>query len=354
MKYNVLDLFSGAGGFSLGFQNAGFNIVGGVEWDKHASATHSKNFPNSLDIQGDITEISDDEVLSKFGDKGVDVIIAGPSCQSFSNANRTDDPYSEKAIARNKLFFEVLRFAKLLNPRFVIIENVPQILTSDKGYAKIAITNYLEDLGYQVEVEVLLASDFGVPENRRRAFFVASKTGQFSFDDLAKKPKVTVREALSDLYGMEEDGEYVIEPKSDYQKLMRENSSFLHNQEPRKHKWEIIERMKHVPQGGNWRYIPKHAYRGCNFSENTHSSEFYRLKEDIQSNTIIGKLSNTHPIHNRFITVREGARIQSFPDDFIFTGPKTKQGLQVGNAVPPMLANAIATRVYEILSDENE
>ena len=353
MSYNVLDLFSGAGGFSLGFELAGFNVIGSVEWDEHAALSHSKNFPNSIDIQGDIVAVTDEQIIENYADKGVNVIIAGPSCQSFSNANRSEDPYSEKAIERNKLFVQVLRFAKLLNPDYVVIENVPQILTANEGYAKNTIIQYLEDLGYHVDVKVLLASDYGVPENRRRAFFIASKKELFDFETLKKKEKVTVWDALSDIYDSEGDGDYLVDPKSEYQKYLRKDSTGIQNHKASKHGAEMVERMKYVGQGENWFMIPKHAYGNRNFSEKTHYSAHFRLKEDGQSNTIIGKLDNTHPIHHRHLTVREGARIQSFPDDFVFMGPKTKQTLQVGNAVPPLLAKAVAERIHEMIGDDS-
>lgn len=351
-QFTVLDLFSGAGGFSLGFHQANYKLIGAVEWDAHAMETHQANFPHSKDILGDITKVSDEEVLANYA--GVDVIIGGPSCQGFSNANRSNR-YSEEAIQKNKLFFEFLRFVKLLQPQALVMENVPQILTRDGGYARDEIIAYLSDLGYQVSYQVLLASQYGVPENRRRAFFVGVRTGQaFDFSAIPLKEPVTIKDTLSDIYNQDADGPYLTEPQSAYQHYLRQNSNTLTNHELRTHASDKLARIKTVPQGENWRAIPKHLYGNRNFSEKTHANEYRRLHEDEQSGTIVSKLSQIHPIHHREITVREGARIQSFPDNFIFKGPRTKQALQVGNAVPPLLSQAIAQELINYLEPQTK
>lgn len=355
MIYNVLDLFSGAGGFSLGFEQAGFNIVGAVEWDKHAMASHQYNFKETTDILGDITKISDEEILSKYNGKNIDVIIAGPSCQSFSSANRTQDPYSEEAKSRNRLFFEVLRFSKLLGPKVVVIENVPQILTKDKGFAKEAIYKYMQDLGYTTTVKVLIATYYGVPEYRKRAFFVSIKGDEeFDFDTVEKHDIVTVYDALSDLYEQPTSSgcnAYVEEPKTDYQKLMREGSTELCQHTISRHNEDVLKRLASIPQGGNWQDIPEELREGVKFDHSkTHSSSYRRLHEEEPSYTITSKLGQGHPIQTRRISIREAARIQSFPDRFIFQGPRSKQALQIGNAVPPLLAQALAKAILEKIS----
>lgn len=339
----VLDLFSGAGGFSYGFREAGFNVVGAVEWDKDAYTTHQHNFPHSQDILGDITQITDDEVLTKY--QGVDVIIGGPPCQGFSNANRTNI-YSEEAQQKNKLFLEFLRFVRLLQPTIAVMENVPAILTRDNGATIEAIHTLYKDMGYQVTERVLLASDYGVPENRKRTIIVAVKEPYdiFNHDWIQKKPLVTVKEALSDLYEQPEgiDGDYHSEPQSDYQQLMRQHSHTVTNHTAKKHSHEKLLRIQSVPQGKNWKSIPKEYYFKRKFGKNTHSSQYHRLDESKPSTTVTSKIEQIHPLLDREITVREGARIQSFPDHFEFKGPQTKQQLQVGNAVPPLMAQAIA------------
>lgn len=354
MAYKVLDLFGGAGGFSQGFRSAGYTIVGAVEWDKHAMASHQYNFPGTVDHLGDITKISDEEIVKNWGNKGVDVIISGPSCQAFSNANRREDRYSDEAISKNKLFFEVLRFAKVLNPRVVIIENVPQILTRDNGYAKTAISDYLKDLGYTTVSKVLLASDYGVPEHRKRAIFIGIKGDiEFNFDDLEVKPLVTVKDALSDLYEavtQEEGQEYPCEAESDYQKLMRKDSDELRQHTISLHNQDVIDRLASIPQGGNWRDIPSHLCEGLNFKEGvTHSNNYRRLSESEASHTVTSKIDAGHPTKARRLSIREAARLQSFPDDFTFIGPRAKQALQIGNAVPPLMSQAIAEALLNYL-----
>lgn len=354
MKSRVLDLFCGAGGLSLGFELAGFDIVGGVDFMKDAIATHEKNFKNSLSICADIREISDEEVQKMFGGK-VDVIVGGPPCQGFSAANKQqrleDDP-------RNRLFFEFIRFVKILNPKAVVIENVRQILTKNDGFAKKKIIEILNELGYNVDVRVLTASEYGVPQCRKRAVFVGVKKeiGTPDFDKMKKNSHtVTVKEAISELYGLETSVSPFLEsePKTQFQKYVRAKDNRIRNHEIKYPNEEVQERIKYVPQGGNWKDVPEHLWKVQR--NNRHSSAYRRLDENKPSITIdTGHMNYFHPLYNRVPTVRESARLQSFPDDFIFEGTPTSQLTQVGNAVPPLLGNAIAKFVKELLSNESK
>ena len=351
-KYNVLDLFCGAGGLSLGFELAGFKIIGGVDFKADAIATHEKNFKNSTSICGDITKITDEQVIDLYGKDKVDVIVGGPPCQGFSASNRQqieNDP-------RNKLFFEFIRFVKILKPKAIVIENVRQILTKDNGFAKNKIFEILEEQGYNVDVRVLTASDYGVPQKRNRAVFVGIRNdvGQIDYD-LIKKEKniVTVKEAIGELYDLEnnKDNKLVNEPLTKFQKYLRSKTNEIYNHEPKYPNKEVQERMKYVPQGGNWRDVPERLWKVQR--DNRHSSAYRRLNENEPSITIdTGHMNYFHPLYNRVPTVRESARIQSFPDDFIFVGTPTSQLRQVGNAVPPLMAKAIANLVKEILDNE--
>ena len=357
MKYRVLDLFCGAGGLSLGFEKAGFEVIGGVEFDKNVIKTHEKNFPNAINICTDIRNIIDEDVIRLFGNK-VDVIIGGPPCQGFSAANKWQS--DDEKIEKNRLFFEYIRFVKLLNPKVFVIENVRQILTKEDGYAKNEILNITRELGYDVtEPTVLVASDYGVPQKRERAIFVGIRNDlhkTFDFGDIQKKKKVTVKEAISDLYGVTtENSEPFMSkcpPQSDYQKLMRKNSNGMIYNHFTKFPTQIVqERMSYVKQGENWRSVPEELWDTKR--SNRHSSAYKRLKEDDLSITIdTGHMNYFHPIYNRVPTVRESARIQSFPDDFIFEGNRTSQFLQVGNAVPPLMAQALATAILKTLKGE--
>ncbi len=350
-KYKVLDLFCGAGGLSLGFKMAGFRIVGGIDFQQDAIQTHEKNFKGSLSICDDIRKISNEDIIKLFKNK-VDVIIGGPPCQGFSAGNRQqieNDP-------RNKLFFEFIRFVKILKPKAIVIENVSQILTKDHGFAKNQIFEILFDEGYYVDVSILLASEYGVPQNRRRAVIIGirKELGGFSYDDIKKcQNVVTVKEAIGELYELESTSYRFLneKPKTPYQKYLRAKDSQIFNHEPKYPNKSVQKRMSYVKQGGNWKDVPPHLWKVQR--NNRHSSAYRRLDENKPSITIdTGHMNYFHPIYNRVPTVRESARLQSFPDDFIFFGTPTSQLRQVGNAVPPLMAKAVAILIKEVLDRE--
>jgi len=347
---NVLDLFCGSGGISEGFKLAGFKIVGGVDVDADSVKTFERNFPGAVAICGDLLEFSEKRIKNEFGDLDVDVLVGGPPCQGFSNANRWQ---GESKDLRNKLFYEYLRFVKVLKPKVVVIENVRGILTKDKGYAKTRILQLVENLGYVVSSEVLNASDYGVPQNRYRAFFVAIRSdiaeSEFDFSGIRKKEKVTVKDAIGELYKFEKTRDQIritTEPKSAYRKYLRSRRGLVHNHEVKYPAELTQERISYVPQGGNWIDIPVTLF--SNQRNNRHSSAFKRLNEKDCSVTIdTGNAHSNyfHPKYNRIPTVREAARLQSFSDNFEFLGTRSSQYRQVGNAVPPLLAKAIAMQL---------
>ena len=356
-KYRVIDLFSGCGGISEGFrQNPKMEIVGAIDFNEDACITYRYNFPNAKVICGDITKISVEE--TEFNN--IDIIIGGPPCQGFSALNRhqklEDDP-------RNKLFFEFLRFVKYLKPKAILIENVKQILTKNDGFAKNTICNLLKDMGYNVDHTVVNASDFGVPQNRERAIFVAIRNdiGEIDLNDLNDykvSKKTTVKDALEDLYELEnrecinQDDFYVLNNKitNDYLKKMRNDTNYIFNHKIQYQNEEVQKRVSFVPQGGNWKNVPEEYFPSKR--ENRHSNYLRRFDENSQSTTIdTGHDVYYHPLYNRCPTVRESARLQSFPDRFIFIGSKKEQLRQVGNAVPPLLANAISKLLEENLQN---
>ena len=354
-KYNVLDLFCGCGGLSKGFEMAGFNIIGGVDFNKEAIDTFNKNFENARGLFGDISNLTSDDIKNNFGNlNSIDVIIGGPPCQGFSSANRNkveDDP-------RNKLFFEFVKFVDLIKPKAIVIENVRGIVTENKGYAKDRIYEIFTKRGYNVSHKVLDASDYGVPQKRLRNFFVITKNTTFDFENIKKvKKKVTVKEAIGDLYDLENiNGPILkvdVENSSEFSKKMNNKEKIIYNHEV-KYPAEIVQkRISYVKQGENWQVIPKELFE--NQRNNRHSSAYKRLDEGNVSVTIDTGNSHSnyfHPLYNRIPTVREAARIQSFPDAFIFTGSRTAQYRQVGNAVPPLLAKAIAKELKEVLNNE--
>ncbi len=354
---NVIDLFCGCGGLSLGFKLAGYNVVGGVDVNEEAIETFNANFPSGKGICFDLLKMDSNHIVESFGDlKNIDVIIGGPPCQGFSSANRYK---KEDEDERNKLFFEFVKFVDLAKPKAIVIENVRGIVTSNNGYAKDRIYEIFQSRGYKVTHQILDASIYGVPQKRLRNFFVITRDVEFKFESLNKKDGiVTVKEAIGELYSFDKEEEkecYLIDTpaKTEYQKYLRNDENIIYNHEI-KYPAEIVQkRMSYVPQGGNWRDIPEELFQ--NNRNNRHSSAFKRLNEKDTSVTIdTGNAHSNyfHPLYNRIPTVREAARLQSFNDSFIFKGSRTAQYRQVGNAVPPLLSKAIADALKGVLENE--
>ncbi len=350
---NVIDLFCGCGGLSEGFRQAGFNIVGGIDFNRSAIDTYNYNFKEAKGICCDLLEMDEPQIQSIFGNlENIDVIIGGPPCQGFSSANRykneNDDP-------RNKLFFEFVKFVDLAQPKAIVIENVRGIVTNNNGYAKDRIYEIFKERGYNVVHKILDASVFGVPQKRLRNFFVMTKGFEFNFDDLEiDKSLHTVREAIGELYDFENYGSekkfLVKNPTTDLQKYLRGANNVLQNHDVRYPAEKVQERISYVPQGGNWKDVPNHLWPSER--NNRHSSAYKRLSENSVSVTIDTGNNHSnyfHPLYNRLPTVREAARLQSFSDDFVFIGNRSEQYRQVGNAVPPLLAKSIAVELKKLI-----
>lgn len=237
----------------------------------------------------------------------------------------------------------------MLRPKVFVIENVKEILTKNNGYAKNRIIEITSELGYQVNVDILVASDYGVPQNRRRAIFVGVRNDvgpRFDFDSMKKvSKKLTVYDAIADICYPDQ---HITNSFLNYAK----DSEVLYNHDIVYPNDKVVERMKYVPQGGNWKDVPEHLWDTQR--DNRHSSAYKRLRFDEPSITIdTGHMNYFHPVEHRVPTVRESARLQSFPDSFIFCGNKGEQFRQVGNAVPPLLSKAIAEQVMRILKENN-
>lgn len=356
MKYNVIDLFCGCGGLSEGFKLAGFNIVGGIDFNQKAIDTYKKNFENSIAICADLMTFNENDIHKTFPDLSkVDVIIGGPPCQGFSSANRYQ---SEQDDPRNKLFFEFVKFVDIAKPKVVLIENVRGIVTNNNGYAKDRIYEIFESRGYTVTHKILDSSEYGVPQRRLRNFFVITKNCQkFDFDMVKKSNHVvTVKEAISELYSFDDsNGEVILsnKPSTQFQKYLRRKDNIVFNHDVRYPAEKVQNRISFVPQGGNWKDVPPNLWPSDR--KNRHSSAYKRLDENDVSVTIDTGNNHSnyfHPLYNRIPTVREAARLQSFPDDFIFLGNRSDQYRQVGNAVPPLLSKAIAKAIKELLDSE--
>jgi len=356
-KLNVIDLFCGCGGLSEGFRLAGYNIVGGIDINSSAIDTYRRNFFNAKGICCDLLKMGKEDIKETFGDlRNIDVIIGGPPCQGFSTANRYK---TEGEDPRNKLFFQFVKFVDLAKPKAIVIENVRGIVTNNNGYAKNRIYEIFEKRGYAVNHMILNAIDYGVPQRRQRNFFVMIKgKNKFDFSSIPRSDReITVGEAIGELYdydiGVTLPLRLAKEPTTEYQKYLRSSENVVYNHDVRYPAEKVQKRISFVPQGGNWQNVPEELWPSNR--QNRHSSAYKRLAEHGSSCTIDTGNNHSnyfHPLYNRIPTVREAARLQSFRDDFIFEGNRSEQYRQVGNAVPPLLAKAIATQLKEILEGE--
>ncbi|MDC1020216.1 DNA cytosine methyltransferase [Alphaproteobacteria bacterium] len=335
---NVLDLFCGCGGLSLGFEKAGFKVVAGIDNDAEALQTYATNFPKSQALNLDLNDFGQSE-LDKIGN--IDLILGGPPCQGFSIAGKrnADDP-------RNRLTRSYIDVVDALQPKALLIENVPNILNMANGSFREEIMINLKKLGYNVFIEKLSANEFGVPQNRKRVFFIGLKKGDLwpiEIEKLQQENSVTCFDALEDLPTLEnylgdERQQYRFSPKNDYQRLMRKNSLYVSNHIAVDHKEKTKEIIALVPDGGNYKDLPKELQgtRKVNIA-------WTRMNSKKPCFTIdAGHNHHFHYQQNRVPTVRECARIQSFPDNFYFLGKRTSQYRQVGNAVPPLLTEKLA------------
>ena len=333
----VIDLFCGCGGLSQGFIDAGYEITLGIDNWNDAVETFNFNHKNSKGSVANLLTLTPSEVSTKENIKKIDVIIGGPPCQGFSIAGKriVEDK-------RNQLYKSFVNFVEFFMPKAFLMENVPNIMSIGKGVIKNQIINDFEKLGYKVSSKILLASDYGIPQNRKRAFFIGLKNGaEFDFPTPStQNNKITSEEAISDLTedSIQDGTAYLNEYKSLYQKKMRNGSKFIFNHQITEHKDKTIKIISMVPDGGNYKNLPKelHSTRKVNIA-------WTRLNSKKPSFTIdTGHNHHFHYKFNRVPTARESARLQSFHDNFIFLNGKTSQLKQIGNAVPPLLAKELA------------
>ncbi len=344
-QYSFIDLFSGCGGLSLGFEMSGYKSILAIDNWKDALNTYSHNRKNAHVLCADLAELNPKQVKKNYNIKDVDVIIGGPPCQGVSIAGKRiiDDE-------RNKLYKSFVRFVDTFKPKAFVMENVPNILSIGGGVIKDAILTDFNMIGYTVSFQILKASDYGVPQNRKRAVFVGLRNGRtFEFPKSFDSEKISSFDALSDLpeYSLPNGANYEEQVKSNYQKLMRIGSSGIFNHEITIHNQRTKDIIALVPDGGNYKNLPKDLQG----TRKVHIA-WTRLNSQAPSFTIdTGHRHHFHYKYNRIPTVRESARIQSFPDNFIFLGSKTSQYKQVGNAVPPLLAIEIAKCLERILNE---
>lgn len=335
-KFTYIDLFSGAGGMSLGFEKAGFENIFSIDFDKNSRQTYKNNFPNHVLIEKDIKYLTEKEILELTKDKEVDIIIGGTPCQGFSMAGNIGRSFIDDS--RNHLFKEFARVVSILKPKFFIIENVARIYNYNKGKTRKEIISLFNKLGYEIECKILNSANYGVPQVRNRVFFIGNrlhlqnkfpekthdKNAQTTINNSKIKRWVTIKEAIGNL-----------------PKLKSGESSNIPNHEAMSHSEQMLNKMSYVSNGGSRYQIPE-KIRPISGDVR----KYIKYNADEPSICITGDMRKVfHYAQNRALSVRELARIQSFQDDFIFVGSKLSQQQQVGNAVPPLIAQAIAKTI---------
>ena len=385
----AIDLFAGAGGLSLGFEQAGFLVPVAIERDVWATETFEKNRSGCKVVQADITQLSD-SFFNAF--TGIDVIMGGPPCQGFSiSASNRRDPNDP----RNFLYRDFLRAVKVIKPRMVFIENVKEISTARIPSGELLLQDLckiLRGLGYEFTHSLLNAADFGVPQSRIRFFLAAGLNGVPNLQNYRSfgvesplfkccQPYLTLWDAISDLPSVaprnlkeDETLNYDKEPANEYQRRMRDGCSLVYNHIPMRHTDRMMDRFRLIPIEANGKVVPnEYASRKRGnpeqISESVYGQNHRRLNPNKPFPTITASFYSSfiHPYEHRNLTVREAARAQGFPDNYRFYGKRTtlskkllhKKGIlgdmhldqfnQVGNAVPPILARALAEKISDFL-----
>lgn len=376
----IIDLFAGCGGLSTGFEMAGFKIPLAVEKDEWASETYKTNHPHTNVITGDITQITDLDALLPKNIK-VDGIIGGPPCQGFSLSGKRD-----KKDPRNSLFMDFVRFVKHFQPSFFMMENVPGILSMKTASGE-SVVNLIFDeyrkAGYNAEYKILNAAEFGVPQTRTRVIFIGIRKDLpfvqnklypegWLLGGLLGGEQISIKDAIMDLPQIEagsgeEEQKYPDLPKTDYQKWARGNCKIVRNHVAMRHSDRLLERFKQIKEGQSLKDVSQEFMQRKRGDASVISGKVYsqnnmRPYGDKPSPTIAASFQSNfiHPYLNRNYTAREAARLQSFPDWYVFKGKRTtmsweknlSQYQQIGNAVPPLLAKAIAENIIKYFEDQ--
>ncbi|MGH7088449.1 MAG: DNA cytosine methyltransferase [Stellaceae bacterium] len=376
----AIDLFSGAGGITLGLINAGFDVRLCSDAAECCEATHHSNFPAIPFIRRDIHNMTGADIRTeaKLGRGELDLLIGGPPCQGFSIIGQRElwDP-------RNGLFRQFMRIAEELRPKIIVIENVTGLATLEKGAVLAELGNAFRAAGYSIDCAELLAAQYGVPQMRWRMFFIGWRSdrrhrggfprpthGRGGIGDMVPNQTipcaltegfVTIREAIGDLPPVEAGGyatEYLWAPEGLYQEAMRLNApARLRNHYAPRLSAQNLERLLHLRPGEDWRSLPRELLPGSmrRALRKDHTRRFRRMRWDGIARAIITRFRDPksgeyiHPDQRRTISIREAARIQSFPDWFVFEATNSEQYDQVGNAVPPLLAKAVGAELRAVL-----
>jgi DNA (cytosine-5)-methyltransferase 1 len=364
-KPTVVDLFCGAGGLSHGFMQAGYDVRFGSDIDQTFGQTFMASHPGAKFSASPIQQLSAQKILSdaNLREGELDVLVGGPPCQGYSVYNHGRGEHDPRA----GLFKEYLRIVRALRPKWLVMENVTGLTSISGGKLIKVIVDEIKAAGYpDVDYQILKAEHYGVPQERRRVVFLANRIGlPIEFPkpthDGDRFAFTTVWDAIGDLpavfeqWQFREGAHYETQPQNPYQKSMRKNAEIVQNHfGPRLSKTNL-ERVRYIPQGGSWRDVPVDLLpEGMKKAKRSdHTKRYGRPKPTDLACTILTKCdihwgAYIHPVQNRAFTVREAARLQSFPDDFVFHGSMTEQFVQVGNAVPPMMAKQVALKVLEM------
>lgn len=345
MKNKIIDLFCGCGGLSLGFEKAGFEVVCAIDMWNKAIETYNHNHKNKVAECLDIHKLTNERLKEMNSDHGIVGVIGGPPCQGFSKVGTRDvnDP-------RNHLYLEYCRVVEQISPDFFVLENVGGLLTLCNGMFRDDILKRFGALGYNVQFREICAADYGVPQNRHRVFFVGIKGKDFVFPEKCGYT-VTSKDAISDLVplnledGMDEMHPYLCKPQNDYQRQMRGKQRKVANHQITVHTEKTIDIISKVPDGGTIYDLPAEYWEVRKYRKG-----FERMPSGRPCHTVdTGHRNYFHYKENRIPTARENARLQSFPDDYVFLGTKTDQYKEIGNAVPPLLAYSVAKAIKEQL-----
>lgn len=331
-ELNYIDLFSGAGGMSLGFDQAGFTNVFSIDIEPRFCETYKANFPTHNLIQKDISKLSNEEIKTLIGKQTIDVIIGGPPCQGFSMAGNIGRKFTEDP--RNQLFREFARVVDVVKPKYFVMENVARLFTHNKGETKQEIIELFRKINYNVECKVVNTADYGIPQVRNRVLFIGNRISSNIFF-----PKKTVEKPIS--------------IKQAIDKLPKLNSgekSKLPNHISMKHSEQMLKKMSYVSDGGNRNEIPEIIR-----PKSGDVRKYIRYNSSEPAVCVTGDMRKIfHYSQNRALTVRELATIQTFPLDFVFKGSTISQQQQVGNSVPPILAKEIALTVKKMMKDDEQ
>lgn len=353
-----LDFFCGIGGLTIGMERAGFRTIGGIDnWEK-AKSTYEHNLDHEC-MLADLSETSVSEIETYFdvSRTEIDVIVGGPPCQGFSTVGKReiDDP-------RNRLWRHYRNLVDEIRPHYVVIENVEGMVVDNDGRVRDNVISAFHEVGYQMKSKILTAAKYGVPQLRKRVFFLGWLDGleepSYPPPSLTESEYVSVEEAIFDLPPLgpgEKATEYGQPPSSEYQKRRRKDATTLHNHEAANHTDHLVEIISHVSDGGNRKEIPDRLQPESGFHNSYSRLASWKPAVAVTSN--MRKPSSarcTHPKQDRGLTVREGLRLQTFDDDFVVLGRRTKQYDQVGNAVPPLLAERIGRSVMKAYDANTE